>query len=152
MYQLQICPHFFQSLTAWLEDLQKWTAVNEIPLDFILYRTQCMMASSSSDRRSMLCVGHVCVDLINLCSHYPEEDAKVGTTTANNRWLLWLCFSSGQPLVRRAQQRVILNLFWVNLQAFLKHVMKSTLMHTNLNLTWSNTVLAIDLGDSEWDL
>ncbi|XP_045116117.1 ketohexokinase-like isoform X1 [Portunus trituberculatus] len=46
-----------------------------------------MMSISTSDCRSMLCVGHVCVDLINLCSHYPEEGAKVGTTTANNRCL-----------------------------------------------------------------
>ena len=44
-----------------------------------------MMSENANYPRSMLCVGHVCVDLINLCSHYPEEDAKVGTNSKNNR-------------------------------------------------------------------
>ncbi|KAK7084882.1 hypothetical protein SK128_000024 [Halocaridina rubra] len=33
----------------------------------------------------ILCVGHLCVDIISLCSTYPEEDQKVGTTTRRNR-------------------------------------------------------------------
>ncbi|XP_045585474.1 ketohexokinase isoform X2 [Procambarus clarkii] len=35
----------------------------------------------------ILCVGHVCVDMINICSSYPEEDSKIGTTTKTNRCL-----------------------------------------------------------------
>ncbi|KAG0729493.1 Ketohexokinase [Chionoecetes opilio] len=43
------------------------------------------MSGDASLAGSVLCVGHVCVDLVNLCSYYPEEDAKVGSTTKNNR-------------------------------------------------------------------
>lgn len=35
---------------------------------------------------AVVCVGHVCVDMVNVCRRYPAEDAQVGSNTKDNRW------------------------------------------------------------------
>ena len=31
-------------------------------------------AGATADRRPILCVGLLCLDIVNTCDHYPEED------------------------------------------------------------------------------
>ena len=31
-------------------------------------------AATAGDDRPVLCVGLLCLDIVNICSHYPEED------------------------------------------------------------------------------
>ena len=43
------------------------------------------MSHLDSKELKILCIGHLCLDMISECTEYPIEDDKIGTTTKINR-------------------------------------------------------------------
>nr|XP_053650539.1 ketohexokinase-like isoform X1 [Cherax quadricarinatus] len=53
----------------------------------IKWNIRRMINASAFSQYKILCVGHACIDMINMCASYPEEDSKVGNSTKINRCL-----------------------------------------------------------------